>query len=538
MDAALEQTAAQDLDAWSVDHLEDGLTTLAGQIAAATCRFLEMLAEYDRRRGWTRWDCVSAVQWLSWRCQIDPRTAREHLRVAHRLAELPLVTEQFRLGRLSYSKVRALTRVATHDNESDLLALARQGTAAQLERAIAAYRRVGRVDDAVIAEEQLRSRRLDWRYEDDGSMVIRVRLPADRGELALAALRAVLDHATSEADAESGGDSGEGSAARDPEIRSVESGGHTDEGKTEATLDHRSSAGSAEPLEPQLSAVRAEPAHEVRHADPRQDGSSAPAGEVADDPRAAAYADAFVAMAEHVLPCEEDRAPRGDRHQVVVYIDAETLTDPTAPGESSLQNGRPLPPSTVRRMTCDAAIVPVLTDQLGEPLDVGRKSRTVPSGMRRAVIARDRSCRHPSCDRRIEEIHHVDHWIDGGETGVGNLIGLCWFHHARHHQGAYDIRLDASGQVVLEGTHGDRLSDWTPPGGSLHELLADLAQRGIEVDPGTSVPDWYGDPLDVHLSTWILTGRGPAHPDGYAEGHDPREGWRGATCEDPVLSPA
>lgn len=127
----------------------------------------------------------------------------------------------------------------------------------------------------------------------------------------------------------------------------------------------------------------------------------------------------------------------------------------------------------------------------------------------------------------------MDHWIEHGETRVGTLIGLCWFHHACHHQGAYEIRLDESGHVAFEGTHGDRPSDWTPPGGRVDDLLADLAQRGIEIDPATTVPDWYGDQLDVHLSAWILSGQGPAHADGYAEGHDPREGWSGAT-DDPV----
>jgi hypothetical protein len=90
---AEEDVGSDELGGWSDERLEDGLTTLAGQIAAATCRFLLLLAEYDRRRAWARWDCVSAEQWLSWRCQIDPRTAREHLRVAHRLTALPGVAD-------------------------------------------------------------------------------------------------------------------------------------------------------------------------------------------------------------------------------------------------------------------------------------------------------------------------------------------------------------------------------------------------------------------------------------------------------------
>jgi hypothetical protein len=232
-----ENVDGDELGGWSDERLEDGLTTLAGQIAAATCRFLLLLAEYDRRRAWARWDCVSAEQWLSWRCQIDPRTAREHLRVAHRLTELPAVTEQFRAGRLSYSKVRAITRVATPDNVDDLLSLARYGTAAQLERAVAAYRRVGRFDDDATAAEQLRARRLDWRYEGDGSIVIRARLPADRGQLVLTAIRTILDDSDIEEEAtrhETGSEpvaapESHGAADVDDEVDDQDEVGHEDD---------------------------------------------------------------------------------------------------------------------------------------------------------------------------------------------------------------------------------------------------------------------------------------------------------------------
>lgn len=104
-----------------LERVEAEICTLAGQIAAATCRFLRLLAEFDAREGWTGWQVRSCAQWLSWRCGLDLRTAREHVRVARALAGLPLTTEAFAAGRLSYSKVRALCRVATAETEADLV---------------------------------------------------------------------------------------------------------------------------------------------------------------------------------------------------------------------------------------------------------------------------------------------------------------------------------------------------------------------------------------------------------------------------------
>src|SRR5215211_7514182 len=95
----------------TTDRLADQITELASHIHAATCRWLWLVAEFDRRGGWAEWGCRSCAHWLSWRCGISPVAAREHVRVALRLQELPLIRAAFEQGQLSYSKVRALTRV-------------------------------------------------------------------------------------------------------------------------------------------------------------------------------------------------------------------------------------------------------------------------------------------------------------------------------------------------------------------------------------------------------------------------------------------
>src|SRR5919201_4217041 len=125
-----------------LDQLQDEIAELASHIYAGTCRWLELVGELDPRGGFSEFGCGSCAEWLAWRCALTPRAAREHVRVARRLRELPLIHDAFACGELSYAKVRALTRVADENSEEELLELARHLTASQLERAVRAYRRV------------------------------------------------------------------------------------------------------------------------------------------------------------------------------------------------------------------------------------------------------------------------------------------------------------------------------------------------------------------------------------------------------------
>src|SRR4051812_36187764 len=166
-----------DVEALPMERLEAEITTLAGHIAAATCRWLLLVGEFDRREGWAGWGCKSCAHWLSWQCATGLRAAREQVRVARALAGLPAIHEAFAAGRLSYSQARALTRVARPDNEQELLALARQATAAQLERLVRSYVKADRL--RVEARDAYERRELVWWQEDDGSFVVQARLPAD-----------------------------------------------------------------------------------------------------------------------------------------------------------------------------------------------------------------------------------------------------------------------------------------------------------------------------------------------------------------------
>ena len=169
-----------------LERLEAQIRELAGHLAAATCRFLVLLADFDARQGWASWEMTSCAAWLSWKCQMSSGTAREHVRVARALRDLPVIRAQFAAARLSYAKVRALTRIATPQNEAGLAEIARPMTGNQLERFARAHRQVTAEDDA---NARIR-RRLTWRFEEDGSLSGTFRLPPLQGAVLLKALRA------------------------------------------------------------------------------------------------------------------------------------------------------------------------------------------------------------------------------------------------------------------------------------------------------------------------------------------------------------
>src|SRR5438067_4839565 len=169
-----------------LERLEAQICELAGHLAAATCRFLVLLADFDARRGWASWEMNSCAQWLSWKCQMSSGAAREHVRVARALRDLPVIRARFAAARLSYAKVRALTRIATPATEAGLAELAGPMTASQLERFARAHRQVTRAGDA---DTRVR-RRLVRRFEEDGSLSGTFRLPPLQGAVLLKALRA------------------------------------------------------------------------------------------------------------------------------------------------------------------------------------------------------------------------------------------------------------------------------------------------------------------------------------------------------------
>jgi Domain of unknown function (DUF222)/HNH endonuclease len=163
--------------------LEGRITSMAARLAAETREWLALVAEFNRRHGWVQWGMRSMAHWLSWSCSVGPGAAREYVRVATALTGLPLLGEAFAQGKLSYSKVRAVTRVADRVDEPTLLEQGLVHTAAQLERVVRGYRKAERPD-----RPPARRRTARWFFDDDGMLVLSARLTADEGALLVAAL--------------------------------------------------------------------------------------------------------------------------------------------------------------------------------------------------------------------------------------------------------------------------------------------------------------------------------------------------------------
>jgi len=202
--------AAPDVSNLSQQNLENNLTELAAHINAATCRFLLLVTEFDRREAWGGEGIKSAAHWLNFKCGISMGAAREKVRVARALPALPRVSESFAKGELSFSKVRTITRVATPDNEQYLLNIAQHGATAHIELLVRSYRRVERIEGETpyenrqYANQQHAKRKLHDHYDDEGYLVIKARLPAEQGAAIIKALEAATRPA-GEPDKRSGG---------------------------------------------------------------------------------------------------------------------------------------------------------------------------------------------------------------------------------------------------------------------------------------------------------------------------------------------
>ncbi|MHB1194056.1 MAG: DUF222 domain-containing protein [Longimicrobiales bacterium] len=178
-----EATRQEACDADAIEALGDEIAVLAAHIHAATHRLLVLLAEFDSRNGWEREGHRSCAHWLTFRTGIDLGAAREKVRAARALMGLPQTSAAMARGELSFSQIRALSRVATADNEGDLLELARGCTTAQLERVVRGWKRGSRQDEAALERERHERRTFSVFPDDEGMYVVRGKLPPEVGAL-------------------------------------------------------------------------------------------------------------------------------------------------------------------------------------------------------------------------------------------------------------------------------------------------------------------------------------------------------------------
>ena len=341
-------------------ELGDDIAKTASAIDRTEHQLLSLLREFDATDGWSLDGATRFPAWLSWRCGMSPVAARERIRVSVALGELPLIDAALCAGEISYSKARAVTRVATVENEETLLASARGMTAAELEM-LCRMLRTAPDGEAAKADPE---RRFSQRAVADGMVRMSFTVPADEAGVVCAALDA---------------------AAPSPNRR------------CEGLL------------------------------------------EIADQATRGALS---------------DRNPT----EVMFHIETSDFSGANADGAS-------VSAETSRRLLCDAGIVPVLGEGNGKTLDVGRKTRTIPTAIRRAMTMRDGGCQFPGCGHQIIDGHHIDHWASGGETNLDNLVSLCRTHHRLVHEGGVSVSLCEDGETQFENADG-KVLEKTPEAAS------------------------------------------------------------------------
>jgi hypothetical protein len=215
--------------------------------------------------------------------------------------------------------------------------------------------------------------------------------------------------------------------------------------------------------------------------------------------------EALALLAESFLATGPQDLAGGDRQQIVVHVDAETLKHSHA-GRCELEQGPSIAAETARRLSCDASLVAIIENEKGEPLNVGRKTRTIPPAIRRALNSRDKGCRFPGCSfKRHVDGHHVRHWAQGGETKLSNLVTLCRFHHRQVHEGQVVVQILDDGAFRFIRPDGGSFESLAPPSTDWADLVAAHTARGIRVNPRTAVTRWTGEALDYDEAVcWLL----------------------------------
>jgi len=180
--------AARPSDDESIDDLDAAICTLASGLNAETYRLLTLVRRFDDRMGWAKWSFRNCAEWLAWRCGVSLSAAREKVRTAQALRDLPQISAAFADGRLSYTKVRALTRVAANHDADALLDYALRATAPDVEERC---RQLGNAEpeSVDVARRAWERRSLTlWRDARRNVMSIRVEVPLEEGELVAKAL--------------------------------------------------------------------------------------------------------------------------------------------------------------------------------------------------------------------------------------------------------------------------------------------------------------------------------------------------------------
>jgi len=468
------------MDELTRDHVALGeeIARLAARMNVATHRMLACIRDFDAAEGWHRQGAQSCAHWLTWRIGLNPGAAREKVRVARALGGLPALDRVFAEGRLSYAQVRAVTRIATPVNEQRVVDIAVAATGAQLERICRGFRKATQADEIHAAERSVRARLLG-----DGLVRLEVVLAADEAELVMKAIADARKQLSSETM------------------------------KTDARLKAGEAPSSMVPAGGSAGTVGM----------PAARGAGTRATGAAEGPRVCA-ADALVHLASTFLmrgaqaaestgddalaaAPAASAASAGPRAEVVIHVSPDLVAGGANAGAgglgATLEDGTNVSAETLRRAACDGGLVVAAVDQTGDVLDIGRRTRAIPTAIWRALLIRDHHCRFPGCtNRSFVHGHHIVHWLHGGRTALTNLVTLCSFHHRQIHEGGFEISLSPEMEVKVWTPDGRCLPGaptFTADPGTVDWLAGEWDERDGEspaIDGPMPPPLWDGDRVD------------------------------------------
>jgi hypothetical protein len=492
------------------DELIDQVATWAARVARGEAQLLALIAELDAREAWAGHGVASCAHWLSFRLGWSPTTARERVRVAKALIGLPLVQEAFAAGRVTYSQVRAITRAATPESQESWLALARHTSGSQLDKAVRGAARAAAADRDPAERPDRQAVRVQW--DDDGDLVLTVRVPAHEAVPVLAALE--QHRAAEQADRE------QTLAALLAEVTA------SAEAPTQLVLPTPRPPGdaSAEAAPVDLSSVPAagwcdplEPYPYVEYPPPLDqfdDGLSPTRQQALRDwelqrDHERAVRDAWNAHRGTLLAEAAARGVRPDRVTLAdglvravlrptdsAPVTVQLLHDPLS-GWARTPQDELLPPTTLAQLLRALPRKRTRRGALAAATDItrydqGRSSRTVSPALRALLGQLDgERCRFPSCSHtRFLHAHHLRFWRDGGATDIANLVLLCTAHHRLLHSAGYVLTLDADRTLTVTGPDGAELEHH-------HELPAASAEALPPAQPATLDRQLYGDRFDL-----------------------------------------
>ncbi|MFN2544696.1 MAG: DUF222 domain-containing protein, partial [Actinomycetota bacterium] len=390
--SVLEEYRSEDLAEQPNARLEDDFLELHGGSEIMDLERLRRLAAIDRRRTYERNGSLSTTAWLISELKMAPGIARQQVRMARALEEMPETVAALEAGEVSMSAARALVAARETDTEAfargerELVDAARLQSIRNLEKVCAYWRQAVEREHALEGEERLKEhRKLHASVTFFGMVRLDGDLDPEAGELLLTAIDAVID-----------------TWARS------------------GLADERTPA-------------------QRRH-------------------------DALVEIIRQWLASRDRHEVGGELPHVTVLVDAETLRD-DAGDTCEMEHVGPVAPETIRKIACDASVRRVVMKGRSEPLDVGRRTPVWPPAIRAAVIARDKHCRFPGCDRPPSwcQVHHVQHWTAGGATSKANGLLLCTRHHDLvHPPGRFRLAI-VDERPVFRRPDGSVLEDRGPP---------------------------------------------------------------------------